>query len=266
VRPVVRRLLGERAGEAAFRVTARYVRALYGRCAATITASPALKEKLAATGVHGAHCIPLGADLETFHPRRRSAEVRRRFGLGNGSAADDGLLLAYAGRFDTEKRVRMMADALDVLQAKGQRAALALIGQGPLEDELRGRAQSLDGLHLVPFTNDKTELATLLASADAYLAGNPHETFGLSVVEAQACGLPVVGVESGALIERVPPEVGALGPVDDAEAMAQNVDRLAREDALRSKGAQGRALVEERFSWTRTFDQITALYQEHTGA
>ncbi|PSQ75648.1 MAG: glycosyl transferase group 1 [Bacteroidetes bacterium QH_8_67_23] len=266
VRPVVSQWLGERAGTAAFRLAARYVRALYGRCDATVTASPALREKLAATGVHGAHCISLGVNLETFHPRRRSTALRRRFGV-----EDDGLLLVYAGRFDTEKRVRMLVEVLEHLpghlptqhlSAGAPPASLVLAGQGPLEEELRQKAQSTPGLHVVPFVKDKKELARLLASADGYLAGNPNETFGLSVVEAQACGLPVVGVGAGALVERVPEAVGALGPVDDPEAMARNVARLVSEGALRERGERARALVEDRFSWTRTFDQITALYRE----
>jgi alpha-1,6-mannosyltransferase len=262
--PVVRDWLGERAGRTAFRLTARYVRALYGRCDTTITASSALQDKLEATGVGRPACIPLGVDLGTFHPDRRSASVRTRFGVDSENGAG-GLLMTYAGRFDTEKRVRMMVEALRRLPAllpeDAPSPALALTGQGPLEDELREQAQTLPGLHVVPFVNDKRELARLLASADVYLAGNPDETFGLSVVEAQACSLPVVGVEAGALIERVPPEVGALGPVDDAGAMAQNVARLAQDGALEEKGRNGRALVEEHFSWTNTFDQVTALYE-----
>jgi glycosyltransferase involved in cell wall biosynthesis len=49
------------------------------------------------------------------------------------------------------------------------------------------------------------------------------ETFGISIIEAQASGLPVVGVAAGAMIDRVPSDIGRLGPVDDAEAMKANI-------------------------------------------
>lgn len=257
VRPAVGAWLGERAGTWAFRLTAGYVRALYARCDATVTASPALQEKLTDLGLPDPYNISLGVDLETFHPRRRSEAAREKFGVEEGD-----LLMIYAGRFDTEKRVLMMVDALRQLPSS-LNAALALVGQGPLEDRLRAEARTTPGLHVVPFQRDKRALARLLASADVYLAANPHETFGLSVVEAQACGLPVVGVEAGALIERVPPDVGALGAADDAEAMACNVAALARSGALREKGRTARALVEERFSWTSTFDQLFSYYRRH---
>ena len=67
------------------------------------------------------------------------------------------------------------------------------------------------------------ELARWLASADIYVSGMADETFGISIIEAQASGLPVVGVAAGAMIDRVTTQIGRLGPVDDADAMAANI-------------------------------------------
>ena len=80
------------------------------------------------------------------------------------------------------------------------------------------------------------------------------ETFGISVVEAQASGLPVVGVASGAMIDRVPPGLGLLGPVDDAAAMAANVARVWSSDRT-TIAARARAHAEQ-FRWERTFEQL----------
>jgi len=74
-------------------------------------------------------------------------------------------------------------------------------------------------------------------------------------VEAQAAGLPVVGVASGAMIDRVPPGLGLLGPVDDTQQMADNVVALWHGDH-QAIGKAARAHVEARFSWDRTFERL----------
>lgn len=92
------------------------------------------------------------------------------------------------------------------------------------------------------------------------MTAGPHETFGLAVIEAQAAGLPVVGVAGGALRERVPEGLGYLAPVGDAAAMAAGIVRVAAE---REQIAQrARAHVERNFAWTRTFTELLADYEE----
>ena len=81
------------------------------------------------------------------------------------------------------------------------------------------------------------------------------ETFGVSVVEAQASGLPVVGVAAGAMLDRVDGDTGRLGPVDDSKAMAANILDLCRADR-QLMGEAARAHVEGQFSWDRTFQTL----------
>ena len=73
------------------------------------------------------------------------------------------------------------------------------------------------------------------------------ETFGVSIVEAQASGLPVVGVEAGAMVDRVTDEIGRLGPVDNSDAMAANILSMWNADRDRiSVIAQAEA---RQYSW-----------------
>ena len=97
--------------------------------------------------------------------------------------------------------------------------------------------------------------ARALASSDLYVSAMANETFGISIIEAQACGLPVVGVAHGAMPARVPAGLGLLGPVDDAAAMAANVGALwaGDHDGI---GRAARAHVEQHFSWKATFEQL----------
>lgn len=251
--PAVGRALGPRAGRLARRLGDAYVRALYRRCDATLVFSPQLHERLQSLGVPGLRLVPLGVDLTTFHPARRSADWRRRWG-----AADDDLVLVYAGRFDGERRVRVVVDAFARLPPE-RRVHLVLVGDGPLRPELEERARTLPRMHVLPFQADRVALATVLASADVYVSAMPYETFGLAVVEAQACGLPVVGVRSGAMIDRVVDGSGLLARPDDPEDLARCLLRPSRAE-WRAMGQRARK-VAERFSWDRTFDAVFDLYE-----
>ncbi len=251
VRPAAEKLLGERAARCAEGWTEAYVRAVFDRCDRGFAVSPGLVQKLQRMGVRTPlDAVPLGVDLERFHPSKRDEALREQLGVAPG-----GLLLVYAGRLDSEKQVAVLADAVEQLPA-ALRPRLALAGEGPHRAALEARAG--DRLAVLPYIGDKDALARLLASADVYVTAGPHETFALSVVEAQASGLPVVGVAAGALLDRVPPAVGRLGPVGDAAAFAENVAAVAA-DRVRL-GAAAWAHVEAAFSWDRTFERLFGAY------
>ena len=101
---------------------------------------------------------------------------------------------------------------------------------------------------------DRAELARWLASADIYVSGMADETFGISIIEAQASGLPVVGVAAGAMIDRVTDAIGRLGPVGDAEAMAANILDVWKGDRPRWRSdARPHAL---QFSWDSSMEAL----------
>lgn len=254
VEPVAARLFGGYLGGHIRTLTERYLRTLYNRCDATLAISPALAVRLQEMGVRNVECIPLGVDLEVFHPLRRDSELRRRLGV-----AEDEFLLIYAGRLDWEKRTHLVVEAFEKLPADFP-GVLVLVGEGPQREELAARAARNGRIHLLPFEPDRQRLAALLASADLYVSAMPFETFGLSVIEAQACGLPVVGVRGGAMIDRVPAGLGLLGRVDSPEDLAANILAVAGEGG-REMGERARRWVEAEFSWERTFEQVLALYR-----
>jgi alpha-1,6-mannosyltransferase len=80
------------------------------------------------------------------------------------------------------------------------------------------------------------------------------ETFGVSIIEAQASGLPVVGVAAGAMIDRVTDAIGRLGPVGDASARAANILAVWNGDR-RAMGDEARACALE-FSWDSSMDAL----------
>jgi len=264
--------IGERIGGAwlgrtSARLAYRYVAALYRRFDAVVALSEhGGADKLRAIGVERVSVVPLGVDIEDFAPAAVDAQLRAEAGAAPGTP-----LLIYVGRLDLEKRAQTVVDAFALLPP-GLGARLVLIGAGPLRDAFA----SLPGVHAPGFVHDRALLARWLASADLYVSGMADETFGISVIEAQAAGLPVVGVAAGAMIDRVPPALGQLGPVDDPAAMAANILALLRDPARSDIPAAARAYAAS-LSWdaamrtlfTRVFpaalDRRAALLNEGSG-
>jgi alpha-1,6-mannosyltransferase len=163
----------------------------------------------------GRQILPLGVELADFGPDRRDPELRRSLGL-----ADDQPLLIYVGRLDIEKRPDIVVEAF-----RSCPKASAPSSSCSARDRRRSssRRSAIPRIITPGFVTDRADLARWLASADLYVSAMPNETFGVSVIEAQASGLPVVGVNGGAMPERVLPGMGLLGPSPTSAAMAANI-------------------------------------------
>jgi alpha-1,6-mannosyltransferase len=202
--------------------------------------------KLRSLGIPEVDVVPLGVELGEFGPERRDPRLRAKLGL-----APDQPLLVYVGRLDGEKKPDLVVDAFRRLPAS-LGAKLALIGEGPLKAEVAALGDAR--IVLPGYVKTRAELGRWLASADIYVSGMADETFGVSIVEAQASGLPVVGIAAGAMIDRVDDSVGRLGPVGDAAAMAANILEMWNADRRAiAEHAQACAL---QFSWDSSMEAL----------
>lgn len=233
------------------------VRRVYSRFDVTVAASASVARELEELGVPDVRCIGLGVDLETFRPRGEGERVDwGAYGVESGVPVG-----IYAGRFCAEKRLDVILDGHARIPVD-RRPHLVLVGGGPHEEGLRTRARAQERLSVLPYVRDRTDLARLYASADFYLATGPGETFGLSIAEALACGLPAVAVDRGATPDRVEASgVAELYHHGDAEsarlALGRLVARLSPELRVRA-----RRHAERSFAWRRTFDAMARLYRE----
>jgi len=239
--------LGRPIGKAAARICYSYCGRLYSKFDAVYAMSEnGGASKLRSLGVPRVDVVPLGVELGQFSPAKRNSRWRMQLGI-----REDQPLLVYAGRLDFEKKPDVVAEAFGKLpQSLG--AALLLLGDGPLRDNFRGR--EAERIFAPGYCSDRSDLAAWLASADLYVSAMADETFGISVIEAQASGLPVVGVASGAMVDRVPHGLGRIGEVDDAEAMAQNILAVLSGDrAVMAQRARAHAL---QFSWKQSMEKL----------
>lgn len=214
----------------------------------------ATRHMLAGCNIDHVDVLNLGVDTQLFSPERRDTDgFRRELGIG---VEHHGPLLVYAGRLDHEKRAAELVDMFGKLP-KSLGASLVLFGDGRLRTALESATQGLP-VFLPGYLADRSRMARALASSDIYVSAMADETFGLSVIEAQSCGLPVVGVAAGAMVRRVPPGLGFLGPVGDTSAMARNVvDVWHGDTSCMRRDARNHAALH--FDWNGTFERLLGI-------
>ncbi len=236
-------------------LTQRYVRFIYNRCNITFAPSAIIKQKLLNMKIKNVRKVSLGVDIDLFNPEKRDDKWRKELGL---SGTDK--LLIYAGRFDSEKRINILLDAFTAISQQFN-GKFALIGEGPLKSLIQSYSNSNPQIVLLPYETRKKRLAVILASADIYVTAGPHETFGLSILEAQSCGLPVVGVAAGALHERVDSSVGLLVPVDSVVDFGDAILQISQNGCV-FKGWAARERIESEFSWKKSFEKLMLYYEK----
>ncbi len=243
---IISRRVGGRLAE---RTLGRYVRWLYERFDVVFAPSRLMCDLLNELGVHHAVHQPLGVDAEVFQPQRRGGWLRERLGLAPAAR-----VLVYAGRFAGEKNLPVLLDAFAKL---GSPYHLLLIG-----GDREGRPAA--NVTMLPYRRDSIELAEWLASADALVHAGTKETFGLVILEAMACGRPVVAARAGAIPEFVDEAVGMLAEPGSGERMAEAIAGLYERD-IEAVGARARERVLRRFSWNRAFQGQMATYNALLG-
>lgn len=171
---------------------------------------------------------PMGVDTSGFAPERRSTSVRAQL------AAPHEVVLVYAGRLSPEKQTSRLPLMLRRLVELGIPARLIVCGDGPQREAVaRAAARLTPGrLRLLGHVT-KPALATILASADAFVHPNDREPFGIGPLEAMASGLPVVLPRGGGVLSYATDANSWLTP-PTAEGLASGVADLLVRPVLRS--------------------------------
>lgn len=188
--------------------------------------------------------IPNGCDATIFHPRDRS-DARAALGIDA-----DAELVVYVGRLVPEKGLRELLDAMATLAPQRQKLQLALVGEGPMRAELDAKVAADPTLRVhLPGAQGPHEVARWMAASDlvtlpSYSEGHPNV-----LVEALACGRPVVATPVGGIPEVVDADCGLLVAARDPAALAAGL-----RDALERQWDDG--ALSRRFS--RGWDAVAA--------
>ena len=237
-----------------------YMRWLYGRCERIFVPSAATAALLVEDRIEPSR-IALwvrGVDADAFSPRHRSAAMRQAWGVG-ADAPGARVALLCAGRISKEKGLALLPEVAAQLRRADIAHRWIIVGDGPYRPELE---QRLPGAFFTG-TLGHRDVARSMASADVFVFPSCTDTAGNVVLEAQACGLPVVVSDQGGPRENMQPGVsGEVCRGGDAGALAEAVIDLASSPARRdAMSAAARRYAEGR-RWDRAFAPLYRAYRE----
>jgi glycosyltransferase involved in cell wall biosynthesis len=199
--------------------------------------------------------IPSGIELDRY--RRPKGELRREeLGL-----PQDGSVAIFVGRLAPEKNVSFLLEAL--ARPELAHAYLLIVGDGSRRPHLEALAQELGVTPRVRFVGEiaHDSLPPYVALADLFVTASKIEMLPLSVMEAMATGLPIVGVDVPWIRHLVEPGINGLLADPEVETLARTWSRAADDDVLRARLARGARASSEQYSVRRTTERMAALYQ-----
>ena len=210
--------------------------------------------------------VPLGTDPHRFRPGLDGSATSERYGLENGR------WLITVARVAAHKGIDTVLRVLSLLGSEFPDLRYAVVGSGANLAEYQALARTLGVDQRVRFLTSvpDSDLPGLYNSASLYMGvSRPVELmiegFGISLSEASACGLPVIGSRSGGIPDAVRDgETGLLVDATSVEAVAGGVRRLLRDRELSHRlGAAGREAVESYFNWDRVTQDVFRIAEEY---
>jgi glycosyltransferase involved in cell wall biosynthesis len=228
-------------------------REYHNRADFNVTVSPSMQEELLRRGFQRVELWPPAVDKDLFHPDRANVPMRARL---SGGRPDRPLLLTVS-RLAPEKNVPFLAEVIRQLPG----ACLAVVGDGPERPALERRFAGSDTQFLGYLKGE--ELAAAYASADVFVYASETETLGNVVLEAMACGRPVVAAGAGGIPNLVSHgTTGFLYQPRDLQSAVKLTSTLLADEHLRERvGHTARQAIEER-DWKQSVGRVREVYSE----
>ena len=200
---------------------------------------------------------PFGVDTERFRPEEGKNEAE-----GN-----EKVVFSFAKLLIPNYRADLLIEAYETFVRETEGAAenseLRIYGDGSERVELEKMAEGT-GLTGISFRGmiPNTEMPDALRGSDVFCCVSDNESFGVSAVEAMACGLPVIATDTEGFVEVVSEDTGFIVPGNDVRAVADKMKLLYEDRALRkSLGEAGRKRVLDLYDWNRNVDTMLELYR-----
>ena len=235
-------------------------------CHRTIAISQMLAEWTAEVGIefdHPTRTIYSGIEFDRFLAPGDRGEVRRSLGLDQTRP-----IIGIVSKLWEGKGHADLLRALAILGESGYEPQLLVVGEGPLEADLRQLARDLEISARVTFAGFREDIPELIDAVDIVVLPSHFEGMGRVLLEAMARSKPVVATSVGGIPEIVREEqTGLLVPPHDPPCLAEALERLIRDEALRLEmGERGRARLAECFSSRRMVELTAEVYLDALGS
>jgi alpha-1,6-mannosyltransferase len=191
--------------------------------------------------------VPLGVNLNLFRAQRHD----------RNALTGDRPVILYVGRLSQEKDLFVLFEAFRLLNRQGA-YQLRIVGDGPLRAKTERFARTTPHVvyaGLIPYGK---RLAEMYATADILALPSRNETFGLTVLEALASGIPVVAINQGGPSNLLHPGVGTLAAPGNSVDFAEKLANVLADATMRHRC---RTYVEQHFSWDKTFVKLLDIYE-----
>jgi len=228
------------------------------RCSLVIAPSAGIKEVLRRWGVRGQiEVVPNGIDVQRF---QQPAWRTDRANLGLPASA---AVAAFVGRMSGEKNVRTLLRAFAPVARESADVRLLMIGGGPELEDFRQDAQEMGIGGQVLFTGPVPyeHMPGYLALADFFVTASVSEVHPMTVLEAMAAGLPVLGIDSPGISDTIVNGVNGFIVEDDYAALALKMLRLFSEPTLRANLAAQARETSMRYDIRTTTQRYVELYE-----
>ena len=205
------------------------------------------------------HIIPYGVDHEIFKPAINKEKLRKKI-LGAFYMKDFPYFIHVGESNWARKNVFRMLDAFEKARDAGIRHRLIILGR--TDPEVYERANTINGVVVLGFVSTE-HLSKLMQCADALLLPSLHEGFGIPLIEAMACGVPVITSNVYSL-----PEVAANGGLFinpyDVSDIANAIIKMSRDESLRVSLSNNALERSKKFTWENVADSLLKLIKQNT--
>lgn len=239
------------------RFLARFKYRLYDR---VVAISNGVRDALVTAGVPATKIerVYSAVDSNQFKPGCQHAEFGASFGVEPGTRT-----IGMVARFIESKGHRYLLDAVPQILAAIPKARFLLFGRGPLEPSMRARIETMGLKAQVRIEGFRDDIERVLPCLDLVVHPAEVEGLGVALLQAAACGVPIVATRAGGIPDVVRDGVnGILLPPKDTAALARAVIELLRDpERAQALGAAGRDLIEREFSIDAMVESYLRVYQ-----
>jgi 1,2-diacylglycerol 3-alpha-glucosyltransferase len=235
----------------------KYVNWYYARCEIVTAPSRSVFTEMEAEGFHK-NGIAMSNPIETeiFKPLTNRAALRKKFKLSENA-------IVHAGRLAKERSIDVMIKALPLVKKSIPDAELVFSGRGADEQEFRKLAKDLGVADSVKFLGflDQPDLVEVYNAGKVFAITSTSDTQSMVMMQAMACGIPVIGVNARALPEYINETNGFIVEPGDPVALAERLTAVLKDAKLEAKlGAGGRKTALQ-FSPERIADRWEVIYR-----